>query len=166
MAAWLSTHKRDPASFREMLRLASLKLKPESVPRHPGHRDVAAYFPHGETAVTNILQGQLAFLSHVKLYEENNAGMHLLQGNLVWKYEFLCCFLGCLSAEGLHTLANEITQVAQLRHDHASWAVRQSKALSEILRHNERTQLGSYMEISLEGLQRFKTLPLEWHPTK
>ena len=116
--------------------------------------------------MTNILQGQLAFLSHVKLYEENNAGMHLLQGNLVWKYEFLCCFLGCLSAEGLHTLANEITQVAQLRHDHASWAVRQSKALSEILRHNERTQLGSYMEISLEGLQRFKTLPLEWHPTK
>ena len=26
--------------------IASLKLKPENVPRHPGQQDVSAYFPH------------------------------------------------------------------------------------------------------------------------
>ena len=54
--------------------MASLKIKPENVPRHLGHQDVAAYFPHGEKAVTELLEGQLAFLSHVRLYEENHPG--------------------------------------------------------------------------------------------
>ena len=76
--------------------MASLKIKPDDVPRHPGHQDVTAYFPHGEKAVTDLLEGQLAFLSHVRLYEENHPGTHILQQNLVWKYEFLRCFLGCL----------------------------------------------------------------------
>ena len=48
--------------------LSSLKLKPENIPRHPGQQDVAAYFPHGEMAVTNRIEGQLAFLQHVHLY--------------------------------------------------------------------------------------------------
>ena len=110
--------------------------------------------------MTKLLEGQLAFLSHIPLYEQNHPGTHLLQRNLIWKYEFLCCFLGRLSVESLDELAREIHEVAYLRHDHGSWAVRQSKALSGILRHNERTQLGTYMDVSLEDLQRLKTRPL------
>ena len=49
-----------------------MKLKPEGVPRPLGQQDVSTYFPHGETAVTEILEGQLAFLQHVHLYEENH----------------------------------------------------------------------------------------------
>ena len=51
-----------------------MKLKLEDVPRHLGQQDVSAYFPHGETAVTKLLEGQLAFLQHVHLYEENHKG--------------------------------------------------------------------------------------------
>ena len=36
--------------FPENAPVASLKIKPENVPRHPGHQDVTAYFPHGEKA--------------------------------------------------------------------------------------------------------------------
>ena len=50
----------------------------DDVPRHPGHQDVTAYFPRGEKAVTDLLEGQLAFLSHVRLYEENHPGTHIL----------------------------------------------------------------------------------------
>ena len=43
--------------------MSSLKITPENIPRHPGHQDDAAYFPHGEKAAVGILEGQLAFLS-------------------------------------------------------------------------------------------------------
>ena len=70
MAAWSFTLKREIASFLGDAPVASLKLKPDGVPRHLGQQDVTAYFPHWETAVTE-LEGQLAFLQHVHLYEEN-----------------------------------------------------------------------------------------------
>ena len=38
--------------FPENAPVASLKITPENVPRHPGHQEVAAYFPYGEKAVT------------------------------------------------------------------------------------------------------------------
>ena len=92
--------------------VASMKLKPEGVPRHLGQQDVSAYFPHGETAVTEILEGQLAFLQHVHLCEENHRGTHILQPRLLWKYEFLCCFLGCLSSTDLEGLTQEIDDIS------------------------------------------------------
>ena len=76
--------------FPENAPVASLKITPENVPRHPVHQDVAAYFPHGEKAVAEILEGQLAFLSHVRLYEENHPGCHILQRNLVWENMISC----------------------------------------------------------------------------
>ena len=47
--------------FPENAPVASLKIKPENVPRHPGHQDVTAYFPHGEKAVTDLLEGHWPF---------------------------------------------------------------------------------------------------------
>ncbi|OLP92184.1 hypothetical protein AK812_SmicGene26030 [Symbiodinium microadriaticum] len=49
---------------------AMIKLKPESVPLFPGHKEVTAYFPFGEMAVTDLVEGQLAVQSHIKVYEE------------------------------------------------------------------------------------------------
>ena len=43
-----------------------IKLRPDSVPLYPGHEEVSAYFPFGETAVTDLIEGQLAFLHHVR----------------------------------------------------------------------------------------------------
>ena len=51
-----------------------IKLKPENVPLYPGHEEVSAYFPFGETAVTNLIEGQLAFLHHVRSYEGGSSG--------------------------------------------------------------------------------------------
>ena len=65
--------------------VASLKLKPEDVPRHLGQQHVTAYFPHGETAVTRILEGQLAFLQHVHLYDSTRRTTE----------EYTSCNLGC-----------------------------------------------------------------------
>ena len=152
--------------FPENAPVASLKIKPDDVPRHPGHQDVTAYFPHGEKAVTNLLEGQLAFLSHVRLYEENHPGTHIPQQNLVWKYEFLRYFLGCLDEAELATVTTEICDVSNLSYNHGSWAVKTSKAMSRILRHDERTVLGKYMECSLEGFQRTSVRPYDWHPRK
>ena len=152
--------------FPENAPVASLKIKPDDVPRHPGHQDVTAYFPHGEKAVTDLLEGQLAFLSHVRLYEENHPGTHILQQNLVSKYEFLCYFLGCLDEAELATVTTEIRDVSNLSYNHGSWAVKTSKAMSRILRHDERTVLGKYMECSLEGFQRTSVRPYDWHPRK
>ena len=45
-------------------------------------------------------------------------------------------------------------------------AWRRSKAMSRILRHDERTVLGKYMECSLEGFQRTSVRPYDWHPRK
>ena len=56
--------------------ISSLKFLPENIPR---------YFPHGEMAVTNLIEGQLAFLQHVHLYEEKHRGTHILQTRLLWK---------------------------------------------------------------------------------
>ncbi|CAE7695416.1 unnamed protein product, partial [Symbiodinium necroappetens] len=98
-----------------------------SHPRHPGQQDVAAYFPHGETAATNILVGQLAFLSHVKAYEDSHPGTQILQPRLVWKYELLLLLSWMsqsLSATELDELSRDITEVSRLRHEHGSWAVR------------------------------------------
>ena len=160
--------KQPSRVFPENAPVASLKITPEDVPRHPGHQDVAAYFPHGEKAVTEILEGQLAFLSHVRLYEEKHPGCHILQQNLVWKYEFLRCFLGCLdeSEAELSTVAAEIRDVSHLSFNHGSWAVKTSKNMSRILRHDDRTVLGKYMEFSLEGFQRTGVKPYDWHPRK
>ena len=52
--------KRRSRVFPENAPVSCLKITPENIPRHPGHQDVAAYFPHGEKAVTEILEGQLA----------------------------------------------------------------------------------------------------------
>ena len=49
----------------------------------------------------------MTFLSHVRLYEENHPGIHILQQNLVWKYEFLRCFLGCLDEAELATVTTD-----------------------------------------------------------
>ena len=146
--------------------MSCLKITPENIPRHPGHQDVAAYFPHGEKAVTEVLEGQLAFLSHVRRYEEQYPGCHLLQQNLVWKYDFLRCFLGCLDEAELSTVAAEIRDVSHLSFNHGSWAVKTSKNMSRILRHDDRTVLGKYMEFSLEGFQRTSVKPFELAPSE
>ena len=59
-----------------------IKLRPDSVPLYPGHEEVSAYFPFGETAVTDLIEGQLAFLHHVRSYEEAHPGTRILQRNL------------------------------------------------------------------------------------
>ncbi|CAE7800395.1 unnamed protein product, partial [Symbiodinium microadriaticum] len=82
-----------------------IKLKPESVPVYPGHETVSAYFPFGEMAVTTLIEGQLAFLHHVRTYEEAHPGTRLLQRNLCWKIEFLNCYLASLPKEQLEQIA-------------------------------------------------------------
>ena len=84
---------------------AMIKLKPESVPVYPGHETVSAYFPFGEMAVTTLIEGQLAFLHHVRTYEEAHPGTRLLQRNLCWKIEFLNCYLASLPKEQLEQIA-------------------------------------------------------------
>ena len=79
---------------------AMIKLKPESVPVYPGHETVSAYFPFGEMAVTTLIEGQLAFLHHVRTYEEAHAGTRLLQRNLCWKIESLTGVLAQGAARG------------------------------------------------------------------
>ena len=117
--------------------------------------------------MTKLLEGQLAFLQHVHLYEENHRGVHILQPQLLWKYEFLCCFMGCLSSEHLNDLTQEITGISRLRQDFNSWSVRSSKALSAALRHDRNIQLGRYMEVSMEDLHTHTRLrPFDWHPRK
>ena len=81
---------------------AMIKVKPESVPLYLGHQEVSAYFPFGEMAVTNLIEGQLAFLHHVRTYEDAHPGTRLLQRNLCWKIEFLNCCLGASPAEQLN----------------------------------------------------------------
>ena len=76
-----------------------------------------AYFPHGEMAVTDLLEGQLAFLQHVHLYKEKNRGTHILQPRLLWKYEFPRCFFGCLTREHLQDLSREIDEISSMNHN-------------------------------------------------
>ncbi|CAE7548487.1 unnamed protein product [Symbiodinium sp. CCMP2456] len=97
-------------------------------------------------AVLDILEGQLAFLSTVREHEKKHAGCRLLQPPLTWKYEFLCCFLGALSAESLGSLHEEIRVVSNLRHDHGG--------------------IEDHVKASLEELQRMKLRPFEWEPRK
>ena len=63
-------------------------------------------------------------------------------------------------------MTTEIRDVSNLSYNHGSWAVKTSKAMSRILRHDERTVLGKYMECSLEGFQRTSVRPYDWHPRK
>ena len=91
---------------------------------------------------------------------------NILQQNLVWKYDFLRCFLGCLDEAELSTVAAEIRDVSHLSFNHGGWAVKTSKMRSRILRHDDRTVLGKYMEFSLEGFQRTSVKPFDWHPRK
>ena len=79
---------------------------------------------------------------------------------------FLRCFLGCLEEAELSTVAAEIRDVSHLSFNHGSWAVKTSKNMSRILRHDDRTVLGKYMEFSLEGFQRTSVKPFDWHPRK
>ena len=93
--------------------------------------------------------------------------MHILQPRLLWKYEFLCCFMGCLSSEHLEELTQEITGISRLCHDSNSWPVWSSKALSAALRHDTDIKLGRYMEASMEDLHTHTRLgPFDWHPRK
>ncbi|CAE7884133.1 unnamed protein product, partial [Symbiodinium necroappetens] len=85
-------------------------------------------------AVTDLLEGQLAFLQHVHLYEEKHRGTHILQPRLLWKYEFLRCFLGCLPREDLQDLSREIDEIGRTNHSFTSWSVKSSKLLSAVLR--------------------------------
>ncbi|CAE7545959.1 unnamed protein product, partial [Symbiodinium necroappetens] len=133
-------------------------------PATPGA--TTAYFPHGETAATRILEGELAFLSHVKAYEDSHPGTRILQPRLVWKYEFLCCCLGRLSRAELEELARGIDEISNMRGRQNSWAVRSSKDFSGLLRHNQRYKLGSYMELTLEQIHDSKVRPSEWQPRK
>ena len=83
-----------------------------------------------------------------------------------WKYDFLRCFLGCLEEAELSTVAAEIRDVSHLSFNHGSWAVKTSKNMSRILRHDDRTVLGKYMEFSLEGFQRTSVKPFDWPPSE
>ena len=85
-----------------------IKLRPESAPLYPGHEEVSAYFPFGETAVTDLIEGQLAFLHHVRTYEEAHPGTRFLQRNLCWKIEFLNCCIGSLPKEQLDEISSGI----------------------------------------------------------
>ena len=129
-----------------------IKLKPESVPLCPGPETVAAYFPFGETAVTDLIEGQLAFLHHVRTYEDAHPGTRLLQRNLCWKIEFLNCCLGSLPEEQLDGIAAGIEEVVKLGGQPHGWAVRNSKTLSQALRHNAKLNLGKFLEASMEQL--------------
>ena len=57
-------------------------------------------------------------------------------------------------------------RLSHLSFNHGSWAVKTSKNMSRILRHDDRTVLGKYMEFSLEGFQRTGVKPFDWHPRK
>ena len=94
----------------------------------------------------------MAFLSHVKAYEDSHPGTRILQPRLAWKYEFLCCCLGRLSRAELEELARDIDEISNMRGRQNSWAVRSSKDFSGLLRHNQRYKLGSYMELTLEQI--------------
>ncbi|CAE7862255.1 GIP [Symbiodinium microadriaticum] len=111
------------------VKAATIKLKLESVPQHEGQQDVTAYFPFGEMAV--LVEGELAFLSRVR------------------RYEFLCCCLGCLCKEDPLEVSRDIEEISK-RRSRQNWAVKSSKALSGLLRHNQRLRPGTYMEASAE----------------
>ena len=144
-----------------------MKLRPDSVPLYPGHEEVSAYFPFGETAVNDLIEGQLAFLHHVRSYEEAHPGTRFLQRNLSWKIEFLNCCLGSLPKEQLDEISSEITEVVRLGGSPNSWAVRNSKAMSRALRHELGQKLGKYLEASMEQLDNHTSLrPFNWEPRK
>ena len=144
-----------------------IKLRPESVPLYPGHEEVSAYFPFGETAVTDLLEGQLAFLHHVRSYEEAHPGTRFMQRNLCWKVEFLNCCLGSLPKEQLDEISSEINEVVRLGGYPNSWAVRNSKTMSKALRHTPAIKLGNYLEASMEQLEKYTSLkPFSWEPRK
>ena len=84
-------------------------------------REKSAYFPFGETAVTDLLEGQLAFLHHVRSYEEAHPGTRFMQRNLCWKFEFLNCCIGSLPKEQLDEISSEINAVVQLGGSPNSW---------------------------------------------
>ena len=129
-----------------------IKLRPESVPLHPGHETVSAYFPFGETAVTDLIEGQLAFLHHVRTYEDAHPGTRLLQRNLCWKID---------------EIAAGINEVVQLGGQPNGWAVRNSKTLSRALRHTASLKLGKILEASIEQLNSATSLrPFNWELRK
>ena len=144
-----------------------IKLRPDSVPLYLGHEEKSAYFPFGETAVTDLLEGQLAFLHHVRSYEEAHPGTRFMQRNLCWKFEFLNCCIGSLPKEQLDEISSEINAVVQLGGSPNSWAVRSSKAMSKALRHTPIIKLGHYLEASMEQLEKHTSLkPFSWEPRK
>ena len=108
------------------------------------------YFPFGETAVNDLIEGQLAFLHHVRTYEAAHPGTRFLQKNLCWKIEFLNCCLGSLPKEQLDEISSEISEVVRLGGTPNSWAVRSSKTMSRALRHELGQKLGKYLEASME----------------
>ena len=138
---------------------AMIKVKPESVPLYLGHQEASAYFPFGETAVTDLIEGQLAFLHHVRNYEDAHPGTRLLQRNLCWKIEFLNCCLGALPAEQLNEIAASMEEVAALKGQPNGWAVKSSKSLSHALSHNQQLKLGKFLDADL-------LRPFSWEPRK
>ena len=142
-----------------------IKIKPDNVPLFPRQQDQASYFAFAEMEVLNVLEGQLALLSHVCAYEDSH-NERFLSDVVVWKYQFLCCCFGALSKELLEQIRDEIRSISQLAWDHGSWFVKDSKAMSGILRHGSPSELGRYMELPLEGLQQRRIKPFDWAPAK
>ena len=80
---------------------------------------------------------------------------------LVWKYEFLCCCLGCLSKEGLQEVTRDIDEISNMRGRQNCWAIR-SKAFCGLLRHNQRLRLGWYVDASPGQIQDSDVRPFDW----
>ena len=57
-------------------------------------------------------------------YEEKHKGCRVLQPRLLWKHEFLRCFLGCLTREHLQDLSREIDEISGMNQNFTSWSVR------------------------------------------
>ncbi|CAE7285226.1 unnamed protein product, partial [Symbiodinium sp. CCMP2456] len=89
--------------------------------------DTSAYFPRGETAVVNLLEGQLAFLSRVRDFE--------------------------LAKGGISQKIGSIVQLKMDYNDYHSWSVRTSKDPSKTLRRNSQFKLEEFLELKLESLQ-------------
>ena len=135
------------------------------VPLFPRQQDQASYFAFAEKEVLEVLEGQLALLSHVCAYEDSQHE-RFLSDIVVWNYQFLCCCAGALSKELLAQIRDEIKSTSELAWDHGSWFVRSSKAMSGILRHSSSSELGRCMGLSFEGLQDRKMKPFDWAPAK
>ncbi|CAE7935476.1 unnamed protein product, partial [Symbiodinium necroappetens] len=84
-------------------------------------------------SVTDLFEGQLAFLSHIRAYEEQ-----------------------------LKEIADDIASISGMRSRQDGWAVKSSKALSGLLRHNQKLKLGKYLEATMEQIEESSVRPFSW----